>query len=193
MRGEEDAEDRQALLARVQAVEERLATLERRTSDRSSTVVGAQPEAGPPAGAARSGAGEEVGDLWALAGLKRRIGEHSAVLFTGSVALAGAPRYDWQQGVEVEQLLETDPVGVAASLQALGHPRRLRLLHDVLRGRTTAAALAGAEETGTTGQLYHHLRQLVAAGWLRSAGRGRYEVPPTRIVPLLVALAAARP
>ena len=33
---------------------------------------------------------------------------------------------------------------------------------------------------GTTGQAYHHLRQLAAVGWLHSTGRGRYEVPPHR-------------
>jgi hypothetical protein len=44
----------------------------------------------------------------------------------------------------------------------------------------------------TTGQLYHHLRQLVAAGWLRTSLRGRYAVPADRIVPLLALLAAAR-
>jgi hypothetical protein len=31
------------------------------------------------------------------------------------------------------------------------------------------------------------------AGWLHTTGRGRYEVPPGRVVPLLVALSAARP
>ncbi|PWS46926.1 ArsR family transcriptional regulator, partial [Streptomyces sp. ZEA17I] len=30
-------------------------------------------------------------------------------------------------------------------------------------------------------------------GWLRPAGRGRYEVPATRVVPLLVVLTAAAP
>ncbi len=54
------------------------------------------------------------------------------------------------------------------------------------------AGLVGIDGFGTSGQLYHHLRQLVAAGWLRTAGRGRYEVPPARVVPLLVVLAACQ-
>ncbi len=50
------------------------------------------------------------------------------------------------------------------------------------------------DRTRTTGQIYHHLRLLTAAGWLHTTGRGRYEVPGTRVVPLLVVLtAAARP
>jgi hypothetical protein len=40
--------------------------------------------------------------------------------------------------------------------------------------------------------VYHHLRQLTSAGWLRSAARGRYVVPPERVVPLLTVVAAAR-
>lgn len=44
----------------------------------------------------------------------------------------------------------------------------------------------------TSGQLYHHLRQLVSAGWLRATSRGSYAVPPDRVIPLLTILTAAR-
>nr|WP_260255900.1 helix-turn-helix domain-containing protein [Streptomyces sp. 840.1] len=81
----------------------------------------------------------------------------------------------------------------AESFAALGHPVRLRLLREILGGRRTAAELAALDETGTTGQIYHHLRQLTGAGWLHTTGRGRYEVPGVRVVPLLVVLTAARP
>ena len=59
-------------------------------------------------------------------------------------------------------------------------------------GRRTAAELAGVDGVGTSGQIYHHLRQLAAVGWLHTAGQGRFEVPAARVVPLLVALASAR-
>jgi hypothetical protein len=52
-------------------------------------------------------------------------------------------------------------------------------------------SLLARNEVGTTGQIYHHLRQLTGAGWLHTTGRGRYEVPPGRVVPLLVAVAVA--
>lgn len=70
---------------------------------------------------------------------------------------------------------------------------RLRLLREILGGLRTAAELAALDEAGTTGQIHHHLRQLTGAGWLHAAGRGRYEIPPVRVVPLLVVLTAARP
>ena len=55
------------------------------------------------------------------------------------------------------------------------------------------AELQELDEVGTTGQPYHHLKQLVAASWLQTAGRGRYAVLGNRVVPLLVLLAATHP
>lgn len=74
-------------------------------------------------------------------------------------------------------------------LSALAHPVRLQLLHRVLHGGRTVAELS--EGLGTSGQLYHHLRQLVAEGWLATSGRGVYDVPPARVVPLVTLLATA--
>ena len=66
---------------------------------------------------------------------------------------------------------------------------RLRLLLAVLRGTTSPAELAEVPGIGTSGQIYHHIRTLTAAGWLRASGRGQVQVPAERVVPLLVALA----
>ena len=79
--------------------------------------------------------------------------------------------------------------GPAARLAALGHPVRLRLLLAVLRGATGTAELAEVPGIGTSGRIYHHIRTLTAAGWLRASGRGQVQVPADRVVPLLVALA----
>ncbi|MFJ9598352.1 ArsR/SmtB family transcription factor [Streptomyces althioticus] len=137
------------------------------------------------------------GDFWALEGLKEQLAELKAadggVLFTGAVRLPTGERYDWQHGTLTSDLLTYEWPDAAESLAALGHPVRLRLLREITGGRRTAAELAELDDIGTTGQIYHHLRQLTAAGWLHSTGRGRHEVPAGRVVPLLVALAAARP
>ncbi|MCT4357197.1 helix-turn-helix domain-containing protein [Streptomyces sp. Je 1-79] len=166
-------------------LEERVAALERRMA----ALEGAERPA------------PEVVDatFWALEGLKAQIaeagapGEDGAVLFTGSVRLPTEERYEWQFGAFTERLLDGDWAETAESFAALGHPVRLRLLREIVGGRRTAAELAELEETGTTGQIYHHLRQLTGAGWLHTTGRGRYEVPGARVVPLLVVLTAARP
>ncbi|MDI9886762.1 winged helix-turn-helix domain-containing protein [Streptomyces sp. HNM0645] len=136
-------------------------------------------------------------DFWALEGLRGQLAradaETGGVLFTGAVGLPTGERYEWQIGALTEELLAGDWSDLADSFAALGNPVRLRLLREIVGGRRTAAELAELEGLGTTGQIYHHLRQLTAAGWLHTAGRGRYEVPGARVVPLLVALAAARP
>ncbi|WND36660.1 winged helix-turn-helix domain-containing protein [Streptomyces sp. BB1-1-1] len=136
------------------------------------------------------------GEFWALEGLKEQLAEMRAadggVLFTGAVRLPTGERYEWQHGALTEGLLDVDWAETAEAFAALGHPVRLRLLREILGGRRTAAELAELDEVGTTGQIYHHLRQLTGAGWLHTTGRGRHEVPPGRVVPLLVALSAAR-
>ncbi|WP_077800846.1 helix-turn-helix transcriptional regulator [Streptomyces sp. JHA26] len=164
-------------------LEERVAELERRVTELESTGPAA-----PPVG---------EGDFWALDALKARhpVTQEAdgAVLFTGTVRVPTGHRYEWQYGLLTETLFDHDWQDAAESFAALGNPVRLRLLREILGGLRTAAELAALEDVGTTGQIYHHLRQLTGAGWLHTPERGRYEVPAGRVVPLLVVLTAARP
>ncbi|MGH3095179.1 MAG: ArsR/SmtB family transcription factor [Streptosporangiales bacterium] len=129
--------------------------------------------------------------FWALHRLKELLREPGGVLFTGSVTVGDGEHYEWQEGRLLADLVERDWSEFATTLSALAHPVRLALLLEVVRGRRTAAELGADERFGTSGQLYHHLRQLVAAGWLKSTGRGRYAVPRERVVPLLVIVMGA--
>jgi hypothetical protein len=161
----------------------------------------APPEGGDPSGAESSGAessgaatsGAEPTDerFFLLQAVKARVPE-GAVGFAGDVPLPTGERYEWQWMRPVDLLLDTDWSTTTATLAALAHPVRLRLLHRVLTGTRSTAELAADPALGTTGQLYHHLRQLVAAGWLHSSSRGRYAVPSERVVPLLVILMGAQ-
>ncbi|WP_246274880.1 helix-turn-helix domain-containing protein [Phytohabitans houttuyneae] len=167
------------------SMEDRVAALEEQVAALTARLDGSSPEVGE-----RVAGTEDV--FWALEGLKRRVaGGAGAVLYTGAVEPAEGERYEWQYGVAAADLLAMDWSAAAASLSALAHPVRLLLLREVLSGRHAAAELSEVEGLGTTGQLYHHLRQLVSAGWLRTNGRGQYIVPAERVVPLLVTLTAA--
>jgi DNA-binding transcriptional ArsR family regulator len=157
----------QDLAHRLQALEARVDTLEASSS--------APRPGGPP-----------VLDL-----LRAEAPEGGGVAFAGSLALPGHRRVEWQMGHPAAGLMDADWSDTAPALAALGHPVRLRLLNAVLSGTQDTAALAGTLGDGTTGQLHHHLRELTATGWLRAERRGRYEVPADRVVPLLVAVAAA--
>ncbi|MER6916807.1 ArsR family transcriptional regulator [Streptomyces sp. NPDC000594] len=166
-------------------LEERVAALERRIA----ALEGRRTDTPEPVG----------GDFWALEAFKERLtdtgpaGEDGGVVFTGAVRLPTDERYEWQYGALTGEVLDQDWTEAADSFAALGYPVRLRLLREILGGRSSAAELAELDGLGTTGQIYHHLRLLTGTGWLQAAGRGRYQVPPARVVPLLVVLTAARP
>lgn len=151
--------------------------------------------------AALEGGAEPPGEpapsqLWALHRLQEEFAAadmpDGGVLFTGSVRLPTREEYAWQVQYSTEEMLSEDWTVSAECLSALGSPIRLRLLQEILNGRRTAAELSGLDGVGTSGQIYHHLRQLAAVGWLQTAGRGRFEVPAQRVVPLLIALASTR-
>lgn len=172
-------------------LESRLAEVERRLARLEATLA----DGGPPQVAGSAGV-EPRETFWALEGLKAMLAEHTTgggVLFTGAVRLPTGQQFEWQFAQLTEALLAWDWSDAADSFAALGHPVRLRLLHEILTGRRTVVELTALDGLGTSGQVYHHLRQLTAAGWLQAEGRGRYEVPGARVVALLVALTLARP
>lgn len=116
-----------------------------------------------------------------------------AVAFGGVVDLPAGEHVEGQSRESASVLLDEPWDTAAEPLRALGHPVRIELLRYVLRGVSSTAELAALDVVSTTGQLYHHLNHLIAAGWLRHTGRGRYEVPAERVIPLMVVLAAVRP
>ncbi|PYG00119.1 Helix-turn-helix domain-containing protein [Georgenia satyanarayanai] len=158
---------------RIAALEERVAALESRLATEPDDVAPDSP-------------------LWALEGLQAREEDPGAVLLVGHVELPDGRRAQWQLGAVTDDLLGADWTEGADVLVALGHPVRLRLLQRVLGGAMTVAELVDTDGVGTSGQVYHHLRQLTAAGWLRALGGGRYEVPVARVVPLLAVVLAGR-
>jgi hypothetical protein len=172
----------------VAALTDRLDVLEGRVQQLERTP--GRVAAPAPRDRGTASAGEER--FWALNTLKDLAGEPGAVLFTGAVATPGGGHVEWQQAHPADDLLAADWSESSDRINALAHPVRLLLLHEVLNGRTTVAELRSHEQLGTTGQLYHHLRQLVAAGWLRASGHGRYQIPAERVVPLLITVAATR-
>jgi DNA-binding transcriptional ArsR family regulator len=173
MLGREEDQD-PSLAERVERLEKRVARLE-----------------GTPSAMRVGGDTLDTETFWALEGLKERSGEAGAVLFTGTVGLPSGEQYVWQETREGAALLADDWSQYSAVLAALGHPVRLQVLREIVHGVRTVAELGKDERFGTSGQLYHHLRQLVAAGWLRTTARGQYAVPGDRIVPLLAILAAS--
>lgn len=174
---EEVAELREA----VQALTARVSALEASRGERSAAAPDARID----------------GDgFWALTELQARLSDDAstqagAVMMVGSLTLPTGAPVAWQQGIGTAGLLESWWGERAQSLAALGHPVRLELLRHILGGMHATADLAALDSLGTTGQLHHHLRQLVTTGWVRQSGRGSYEVPAARIVPLMICMLGA--
>lgn len=128
--------------------------------------------------------------LWALNGLESRAPD-GGVLYTGSVRTPTGNAVRWQYARPGTEMFAEDWSEHAHVLAALGHPVRVRILHAVLHGVNSAAELVDVLEAGTSGQIYHHVKELTAAGWLSSPRRGVFDVPASRVVPLLAILLAA--
>ncbi|ANP71417.1 ArsR/SmtB family transcription factor [Cryobacterium arcticum] len=158
------------------------------------TGADVSPEGGERSPETQTTTPRAVSDVfWALNGLKAMAPAPGAVLYTGNVTLPGGGPVDWQYALTTDEILARDwsrPASTSA-LAALGHPVRLRLLQAIATGTVAVAELAALEGVGTTGQVYHHVNQLIAAGWVYSPSRGHYGIPPERVVPLLTVILAA--
>ena len=170
-----------------------LAQLRERVSALERSVSAAPATAPAPAAPAAPAPTDTADVFWALNTLKAQVPPPGAVLYTGSVGLPGGGVADWQYALTTDDLLARDWSRPASSsaLAALGHPVRLRLLQAIATGTVAVSELAALEGVGTTGQVYHHVNQLIAAGWVQSTARGHYGIPAERIVPLLVVVLAA--
>ena len=116
---------------------------------------------------------------------------------SGSASISGLSSGLDTAGI-INQLMQLEAVPQGRMRTRVSSEQRAVNAMQTLNGRlaslaTTAADLADTPGLGSTGQIYHHLRQLVGAGWLRATTRGRHEVPPERLVPLLVILGASTP
>lgn len=164
------------------STEQRLADLEARV---------AELEQRPPSATDPRDTPTEANAFWALEALKEHGPRDGAVVYAGHLRTEEGP-VEWQYGLDVDGLAELDWASLAPTLDALGNPVRLNILRAVWSGVSTVAELKEQEGFGTTGQVYHHVNQLVSAGWLTTRRRGHYVVPGGRLVPLLVILAAAK-
>lgn len=157
---------------------ERLARLERRLAALESTAAPTSPVI----------SGDAV-----LESLREQVSQPGAVLSAGTVTLPNGQLVEWQNANSTSELLEADWSTRAPALAALANPIRLKLLQEILAGRTSVTALGEIDGLGTSGQIYHHLRHLTAEGWLHTPTRGTYTIPTPRLPALLTLLAVLLP
>ncbi len=133
---------------------------------------------------------------WALNELNRqrtsKPDDRGSVIYAGTVSLPSGANYVWQRQEAAHTLLDANWHDLSDTLAALSHPVRLSILKAAIGEERSTQDLLSLPDMGTTGQLFHHIKTLQDAGWLRSVQRGRYRVPGERVVPLLAILSATR-
>ena len=168
------------LAARVGDLERRVALLEGHHSERAPLPI------------------VDKDKFWALARLAERTGPEfdrdgvaGSLLYAGRATTPGGGDLIWQAEHPLPGVLAEGWEEAAAVLAALGSPVRLEIIRRLLLGGETVQELQEIPGLGTSGQLYHHLRDLQAAGLVTQRRRGRYGVAADKVVPALIIIAAA--
>ncbi len=113
-----------------------------------------------------------------------------AVTYAG-VAELGGEAFAWQMLHAVPDLLALDVSRIARQLSAIASPVRLRILRELAAGPLQTHELQARLDEPSAGQLYHHLRELLATGLVIQPSRSVYEVPARAVVPLLTLVACS--
>lgn len=106
---------------------------------------------------------------------------------------SGGQQSNWiRHTVPTDGLLSLIESGIASKvLVCIGNPNRLSILLELLRGPKTVSALIEKCGFGSTGQVYHHLKPLLAADIVTENGqqKGVYAVQPHKVQGIIMLLA----
>jgi DNA-binding transcriptional ArsR family regulator len=119
-------------------------------------------------------------------------GASGTLRFTGEVQL-GDKLFRAKHVFQVAQIFEADPEQVAKVFAGLSSAFRVRLLRALLRGARSSQELQCELDIGPVGQLYHHLKELLAAGLIVQPQRSVYAIRDVMVMPICMALAVLAP
>lgn len=153
----------------------RLSALERGFA--SATGVG-QPQRGPIVGSRPEDDGDGPSD------------EVGVVEYSG-FGQFGPYIVKMRQRQDLAAVLAAGPELVAQVFGALASPVRIQLVLALLDGQKTSQELRDVLDDASAGQLYHHLRELLAAGLVVQPARSLYAIPFSKVVATCVAVVAA--
>lgn len=106
---------------------------------------------------------------------------------------SGGRQSNWiQNSVSADDLLSHIESGLAGKVLAcIGNVNRLAMLLEILRGPKTVATLVEKCGFGSTGQVYHHLKPLLAADIVVEDERqkGVYVIRPHKVQGIIMLLA----
>ncbi len=117
-------------------------------------------------------------------------GPDAVVAYSGRSARDAEP-LAWQMRRTWEDVIDGAGEGTASVLSALASGPRLRIVAELARGPVSTGDLAERLDQPSTGQLFHHLKELLAASVVHQPQRGVYAIRKQHLVPVLVILSAA--
>ena len=136
---------------------------------------------------------KRLSDLMAELCEKTAVDNSSGSIIYMGVYSSGGRQSNWiRKNVETDSLLKLIESNAAAKVLAcIGSNERLNMLMALLRSPKTAAQLVEQCGYNTTGQVYHHLKPLLAADLVKEDDdrRGRYIIQPHRVQGIIMLLA----
>jgi DNA-binding HxlR family transcriptional regulator len=100
-------------------------------------------------------------------------------------------RLQWRQSLTLQPIFAASPEILAQLFAALSNSHRVIILRTLCEGPRTSQQLQELLGMGSAGQLYHHLKELLAAGLILQRGRSAYTIEPTKVIPVCLALMMA--
>jgi hypothetical protein len=116
--------------------------------------------------------------------------DESQFSFSGRARFGGQLLYIQQRG-RLAEVMNANPERVAKVFAALASPARIVLIRALLDGPRTSQELRQELDDPSVGQLYHHLKELLAAGLVVQPSRSVYALPRGSQIALCLQIIAA--
>ncbi|HEY7417431.1 MAG TPA: winged helix-turn-helix domain-containing protein [Ktedonobacteraceae bacterium] len=123
--------------------------------------------------------------------LRSQESNRQGVLNYRGVAQLASRRYQFQRQRSLPTVFDAAPEPLAQLFAALGNPHRIVILRTLWDGPRSSQSLQEAVGMSSTGQLYHHLKELQAAGLIIQQGGRDYDLAPAKRILICLALAIA--
>lgn len=172
---------------RVERLERRLADLGERLAALERVPAGAPTDPARPGMAAAPPRFKSAG---AEGPVSAGADDEPEFAYSGRVRFGGQLLYIQQQG-RLADVMNANPDRVAKVFAALASPARIILVRALLDGPRTSQELRQELDDPSVGQLYHHLKELLAAGLVVQPGRSVYALPRGSQISLCLQIIAA--
>lgn len=131
------------------------------------------------------------GELALVGGLVEASAAGEATVVTAGAGPWEGGTVAWEMRRSWQDVRGSRSGAVAGVFAALANPTRVEIVRALLDGPLPTSGLSSRVDASSTGLLFHHLKDLLAAGLVHQPVRGTYALRRNHVVPLLAALSCA--